>query len=70
MAATCFRLTVAECLAGVTINAARALGLERECGSLATGKSCDLAIWNITEPAELVYRMGANPLHARVWRGQ
>ena len=70
MAATCFRLTVAECLAGVTLNAARALGLDRECGSLAAGKSCDLAIWNITEPAELVYRMGANPLHARVWRGK
>jgi imidazolonepropionase len=70
MAATCFRLTVAECLAGVTINAARALGLEGECGSLAPGKSCDLAIWNIDEPAELVYRMGANPLHARVWRGK
>lgn len=70
MGATCFRLTVAECLAGVTINAARALGLESECGSLAPGKSCDLAIWNIEEPAELVYRMGANPLHSRVWRGQ
>ena len=70
MAATCFRLTVAECLAGVTRNAARALGLEPECGSLAAGKSCDLAIWNIAEPAELVYRMGANPLHARVWRGK
>ena len=70
MAATCFRLTVAECLAGVTINAARALGLEGECGTLEPGKSCDLAIWNIEEPAELVYRMGANPLHARVWRGQ
>ena len=70
MAATCFRLTVAECLAGVTITAARALALESECGSLAPGKSCDLAIWNIEEPAELVYRMGANPLHARVWRGK
>ncbi|WP_309623563.1 imidazolonepropionase [Novosphingobium sp.] len=70
MAATCFRLTVAECLAGVTVNAARALGLLDECGSLAPGKSCDLALWNIEEPAELVYRMGANPLHARVWRGQ
>ncbi|MFM5892939.1 MAG: imidazolonepropionase, partial [Novosphingobium sp.] len=70
MGATCFRLTVAECLAGVTINAAKALGLEAECGSLEPGKSCDLAIWNVEEPAELVYRMGARPLHARVWRGQ
>jgi len=69
MGATCFRLTVAECLAGVTINAARALGLEAECGSLEAGKSCDLAIWDIEEPAELVYRMGARPLHARIWRG-
>ena len=69
MAATCFRLTVSECLAGVTINAARALGLAGECGSLAPGKSCDLAIWDIDEPAELVYRMGANPLRTRVWRG-
>ena len=69
MAATCFRLTVAECLAGVTLNAAHALGLEHECGSLAPGKSCDLAIWDIVEPAELVYRMGANPLHARVFKG-
>ncbi len=69
MGATCFRLTVAECLAGNTINAARALGLEAECGSLEAGKSCDLAIWDIEEPAELVYRMGARPLHARIWRG-
>ncbi len=70
MGATCFRLTVGECLAGVTLNAAKALGLERECGSIEPGKSCDLAIWDVSEPAELVYRMGAHPLHARVWRGQ
>ena len=70
MAATLFRLTVEECLAGVTINAARALGLEREIGSLEPGKACDLAIWDIERPAELVYRMGFNPLHARIWRGQ
>ncbi len=69
MGATCFRLTVAECLAGVTINAACALGLQAECGSLEAGKSCDLAIWDIEAPAELVCRMGAKPLHARVWRG-
>jgi imidazolonepropionase len=70
MAATLFRLTVDECLAGVTSNAARALGLGDAIGTLETGKSCDLAIWNIERPAELVYRIGFNPLHARVWRGR
>lgn len=70
MAATLFRLTVDECLAGVTRNAAKALGIDDETGTLEAGKSCDLAIWNIERPAELVYRMGFNPLHARVWRGQ
>lgn len=69
MAATLFRLTVDECLRGVTVNAARALGLAHEIGTLEAGKSCDLAIWDIERPAELVYRMGLNPLHARVWRG-
>lgn len=70
MGATLFRLTVAECLAGVTRNAARALGMGREVGTLEPGKRCDLAIWDIERPAELVYRMGANPLHARIWSGQ
>ena len=70
MAATCFRMTVGECLAGVTLNAARALGMAAEVGTLEAGKSADLAVWNIEEPAELVYRMGANALHQRVWRGQ
>ena len=70
MGATLFRLTVEECLAGVTRIAARALGLEAETGTLEAGKRCDLAIWDIERPAELVYRMGFNPLHARVWRGQ
>ena len=69
MGATLFRLTVEECLAGVTRNAARALGLGAEVGTLEAGKQCDLAIWNIERPAELVYRMGFNPHHARVWRG-
>jgi imidazolonepropionase len=70
MGATLFRLTVDECLAAVTREAARALGLFGEIGSLEAGKHCDLAIWNIERPAELVYRIGFNPLHARVWRGQ
>lgn len=69
MAATLFSMTVEECLLGVTRNAARALGMSRETGTLEAGKSADLAIWNIERPAELVYRMGFNPLHARVWRG-
>ncbi len=70
MAATLFRLTVDEVLAGVTRVAARALGLEGEVGALEVGRSCDLAIWNVGKPAELVYRLGFNPLHARVWRGR
>lgn len=70
MGATLFRLTVDECLAGVTRHAARALGLQAEVGTLEAGKACDLAIWDIERPAELVYRMGFNPLHARVWSGQ
>ena len=68
--ATLFHLTIDECLAGVTREAARALGLLHETGTLEAGKACDLAIWDIEAPAELVYRMGFNPLHARVWRGR
>lgn len=70
MAATLFRLTVAECLAGMTIHAAAALGLAQETGSIVAGKWCDLAVWNVERPAELVYRMGFNPLAARYWRGE
>ena len=70
MAATLFRLTVEECVAGATREAARALGCLDDRGTLEPGKSCDLAIWDIERPAELVYRMGFNPLHARVWRGR
>ncbi|OHD02192.1 MAG: imidazolonepropionase [Sphingopyxis sp. RIFCSPHIGHO2_01_FULL_65_24] len=70
MGATLFGLSVGECLRAVTINAARALGLQGEIGTLESGKAADLAIWNITEPAELVYRIGFNPLHARIKDGQ
>lgn len=70
MGATLFRLTVEECLAGATREAARALGRLDQVGTLEAGKWCDLAIWDIDDPAELVYRMGFNPLCTRVWRGR
>ena len=68
MGATLFRLTVEECIAGVTRNAAAALGLADR-GTLTPGTWCDLAIWDVGSPAELVWRIGFNPLHRRVWRG-
>ena len=70
MAATLFRLTPLEALAGVTRNAARALGLADEVGTLEVGKWCDLAVWDIERPGELAYRMGFNPLHARIRHGR
>lgn len=70
MACTLFRLTPEEALAGVTRNAAKALGMQDEVGTLEAGKFCDLAIWEIERPAELAYRIGFNPLHARIWNGQ
>ncbi len=70
MAATLFRMTVDECLAGVTINAAKALGLSPEIGTLEPGKACDFAVWDCEQPADLVYFMGFSPLHARIFQGQ
>jgi imidazolonepropionase len=70
MACTLFRLTPEEALAGLTRAGARALGLGSEAGTLEAGKACDLAIWDIGHPAELAYRIGFNPLHARVRQGR
>ena len=70
MAATLFRMTVDECIAGFTRNAAFALGRGQRIGRLAAGLDANLAIWDIASPADLVYHMGLNPLHGRVWRGQ
>ncbi len=70
MAATLFRMTVDECIAGFTREAARALGRADRIGRLAVGMDCNLAVWDIQAPADLVYRIGFNPLHARVMRGE
>ncbi len=69
MGATLFRLTVDECIAGVTREAARALGILTETGTIEVGKHADLAIWDVQRPAELVYRIGFNPLWKRVFHG-
>jgi imidazolonepropionase len=70
MAAVQFGMTVDECLLGVTRHAAKALGMQAEAGTLEVGKHCDLAIWDIERPADLVGRIGFNPLHQRIWMGQ
>ena len=69
MGATLFRLTPTECLTGVTRHAATALGLTDR-GQIAPGLRADLAIWDVKHPAELTYRIGFNPLHARIVGGE
>ena len=69
MACTLFRLTPEEALAGITRNGARALGLQDRIGTLEPGKDADFVIWDIAEPAELTYRIGANPLKNVVRQG-
>lgn len=69
MGCTLFRMTPEEALAGVTRNAARALGLV-DTGVIAPGKRADLAVWNVARPAELAYRIGFNPLHRRIFGGE
>lgn len=68
MSCTLFSLSPAEALAGVTRYAAQALGLE-DCGVIAPGFRADLAVWNVSEPAELAYRIGGNPLQQRIFGG-
>ena len=53
-----FRLTPEQALAGATREAARALGLLDEIGTVELGKAADLAVWDITRPAELSYWLG------------
>lgn len=69
MAATLFRLTPEEALAGVTREGAAALGLGASHGTLEAGKAADFVVWNIDRPAELAYRIGGNPAALAVRAG-
>ena len=62
LASRVFGLTPEECLAGATREAARALGLEKDRGTLAAGKRADVAIWDATHPRDLSYWLGVTPL--------
>lgn len=69
MACTLFRMTPEEALAGVTKNAAAALGWN-DCGVLDKDMAADFVLWDVDDPAELSYRFGANPCHAVVRAGE
>jgi imidazolonepropionase len=69
MACTLFRLTPEEALAGVTRNAARALGLGDR-GVLAPGMRADFALWDVQRPAQLSYALGANPCIQTIFNGE
>jgi imidazolonepropionase len=69
MACTLFGLTPEEAVAGMTINAARALGLAHSIGSIATGKQADLAVWQIESLAELGYWVGLPGPERRLYGG-
>ncbi|MBW8906334.1 MAG: imidazolonepropionase [Betaproteobacteria bacterium] len=69
MACTLFQLTPDEALAGFTVNAARALGLQATHGTLEVGKAADFALWEIDSPAELAYAIGAAPCVSRYING-
>ncbi|MGM0526008.1 MAG: imidazolonepropionase [Pseudomonadota bacterium] len=66
MGATLFRLTPEECLRGVTVNAAKALGIDAKMGQIKEGMTANLALWDIQDPAELTYQFGVNPL-TKLW---
>jgi len=70
MASVNFKLTPAEALAGFTIHAARALGMQAHRGTLEVGKAADFAVWDIEDPAELAYRIGGNPCRMTVKAGE
>ena len=69
MACTLFGLTPEEALAGMTREAARALGLEAEIGTISAGKAADLCVWRIDRPAELAYWIGLPGPERRIFAG-
>jgi imidazolonepropionase len=69
MACTLFRLSPEEALAGVTANAARALGIQHRVGTIEPGKRADLVLWDVEQPAELAYYMGYNPCRMVIKNG-
>jgi len=69
MACTLFKLTPEESLAGVTRNAAKALGIESEVGTLEPGKIANMVLWRLDNPAELSYQIGHNPCDTTMYRG-
>ncbi len=70
MACTLFGLTPEEALAGMTVNAARALGLDRNIGTIAPGKAADLAVWRVESLAELSYWIGHPGPERRIFAGE
>jgi imidazolonepropionase len=70
MACTLFGLTPEEAVAGMTINAARALGLAHSVGSIVAGKQADLAVWRIESLAELGYWIGLPGPERRIFAGR
>ena len=70
MACTLFEMTTDEAFAGVTTHAATALGIGHRTGTIEAGKRADLAVWDAASPAELCYRLGARPLHLRLFSGE
>ena len=70
MACTIFRMTPLEALQGITSNAARALGITTQVGTLEVGKIADFVLWNIDRPADLAYFIGGNPIQSKVFSGK